>query len=467
MAGPFDHPGLDQALNDDPAYRAAQQQAAQKTLETGVEQPGLIPGESPPIPTLTPGQANQAAPPVPPPFPMMTPGMADGGVKTTTQSVTQTTGPDAASKTNIEEAGGQAVEARERAADQTEQAGVDQAARQTEQGTQDAMRQAIMFFGVQQQMADQQAQYGETERRLKEAAAFRPDPKRLFKDDNAFDVIVTIVGALASGWVQGVRGGPNTFLNVLDKMIDQDVEAQVRANDEQLKELRRKLGSHEAAVLELKARMKEASAEFFAARDLINDAPNVRVQAQLQAEKMRADASELRMKVAQEVASKVSRTTTRTSVKTPAGALPININDPKQEKTLGAVGGVLRMRDLAHGLNGSGALANSVGLFDENWDRVKGVLHARSGDEKKVETLKGQFEALRRRDWQTEPNGQEVQLRLSQLAWPENEAQIPAFLQEIDSILMSLDPAGRYTQTYQMLHRSGNYQVGRGGTVVK
>jgi hypothetical protein len=94
------------------------------------------------------------------------------------------------------------------------------------------------------------------DKRMTAGAEWKPDRSELFHNDHgvAFGLMAA-VAAMAGAWMQG-RGltGQNPYLPTIMHMIDDNVQAQVRANSATMQQLREQKGDIKAAIVELKQR---------------------------------------------------------------------------------------------------------------------------------------------------------------------------------------------------------------------
>ncbi len=74
--------------------------------------------------------------------------------------------------------------------------------------------------------------FTETNRMNQEVATSKVDSKRLFKDMGAAESITMGIGAVLGGMMSGLRGGgPNEFMQSIDRLVDRDVADQQSAID--------------------------------------------------------------------------------------------------------------------------------------------------------------------------------------------------------------------------------------------
>ena len=106
------------------------------------------------------------------------------------------------------------------------------------------------------QLAVQDHIQEQVQKRMNAGAEWRPDRSELFHNDHgvAFGLMAA-VAAMAGAWMQG-RGltGQNPYLPTIMRMIDDNVQDQVRKNSMVMQKLREDKGDIKAAILELKQR---------------------------------------------------------------------------------------------------------------------------------------------------------------------------------------------------------------------
>jgi hypothetical protein len=254
-----------------PEFAASQQAGAQQTVQTGQAAPQQ------PFPDLEgkQGHSNQALG-KPAPFPDLEgkQGHSNSGgapppdFVQTTSSKESTTGlsKDDAARTQAGIGRQQAAQGRsDQSAVGIQQLQADQAKAQAVQSLASA---AAGFRDVAAKQAVQDHISSEVDRRLnaggpnsKDTAGlgsvyWRPDRAELFHGDNgvAFGISAA-VAAMAGAWMQG-RGltGQNPYLPTVIKMIDDNVDDQVRQNSSAFQHLKEIKGDVKAAKLELKER---------------------------------------------------------------------------------------------------------------------------------------------------------------------------------------------------------------------
>jgi hypothetical protein len=131
-------------------------------------------------------------------------------------------------------------------------------------------------------------------------------------------------------------------------------------------------------------------------------------------------------------------------VANPAAYGGIDVSDPKEYARVGKVQAIENFATNAESLAKTGELADNVGLLDEGWNWVADAVRQRSPGAAKVDALKADWELMMRSGWASEPNGEETQRRLSQIAFPRSDAEIPLFLQRVREARNAADPGGRY-----------------------
>lgn len=202
--------------------------------------------------SLEPGAADQAADALPEQEQAMLGEFSPGGI---VEKQRQTSGmsPDAVGRF------GQGIE---QLAQEERAAVLDEALAREMQLEQDQKRQAELEREVkdgQAKHAIEQKQIFDrrktVEDRIATVANQEPDRRRAFP--TGFGGVMTFIGAIAGGMLQGLQGGSNPTLDALMRRLDEDVEQQRLTQSEQLKELTRQLGSIDAAEDMLRAKQKE------------------------------------------------------------------------------------------------------------------------------------------------------------------------------------------------------------------
>jgi hypothetical protein len=429
------------------AYTAPIQPVAPGTMGP-LTMPGAGAGETRAVPAAEPfpippgpAQAPAAEPfPIPPgparaaePFPIP-PGPAQPSMipVTTTETTKTTQGPDAATAANINAATTDA----NNAATAAGQAAVDQASataafeRTEAQGAYG--RGVNSYFENLGQLQTQDEIIREVSTKLEETAKFKPDRTALFNGDTGLLFgINAAIAAMAGGWLmgQGLTGGKNPYLETVMRMIDDNANDQIQANSTVYQELTRRLGSAEAAKRELKARMYEATNATIEAQSRFNKAELVqRGGAALMAETQK-EVARNRLEAAKLTGKSVSTAVqTRTQmVPNPAATGGVDVNDPKEYARVGKVSSLQNFAAEAESLIQSGEMAENVGLWDAAWLALRRPLTARTPGQARLDALRAKWELVQRQDWATEPNGQATQERLSLIAFPQNDREIPVF----------------------------------------
>lgn len=407
--------------------------------------PDLRPGQgnAAPVepPDLTPGQGNQ-----PPPGPAMVP-----VTQTSSSTSTSTSGLDPKSAANIRGAGQSANEAADEVG-RVEANNLDAQAGQMRSTAQaDYSRGVQSYYQQWGQLQTQEEIASETDRRLQEAAKFKPDRTALFRGDTGLLFgISAAVAAMAGGWLmgQGLTGGKNPYLDTIMQMIDDDARDQISSNSATMQELTRIYGDAKAAGKDLKARMLQSVNDTIAAQNKFQDADQVQrgsavVMARVEAEKAKNDMETA--KLTANTVTKQHQTQSQTSmVANPALTQGFDLNNPKVVETVGKVGALENLLSEANSLAGNKSLEGSVGFLDKKIDAVKGWFDANSVPEQRVAALRAKWELVQRANWASEPNGAATQERLSSIAFPQNDAGIPQFLANVREALNTVDPGGRY-----------------------
>ncbi len=145
---------------------------------------------------------------------------------------------------------------------------------------------------------------------------------------------------------------------------------------------------------------------------------------------------------AQTVTKQHQTTTQQSMVANPALTQGFDLNDPKIVRIVGDVSKLDSFASEARSLAANGKLADSVGPWDSSINAVTPDT-LKSGDTQRVEALRAKWELIQRSGWASEPNGPAAE-RLSAIAFPKNDAGIPLFLQNVQEVLNTADPGGRY-----------------------
>lgn len=173
----------------------------------------------------------------------------------------------------------------------------------------------------------------ETDRRMQAAADWKPDRAAFFKGENgAARGILAAIAVIAGGWMQG-RGqtSTNQFLPFIMKMIDDDVEDQIRTNSANIQFLREQKGDLKAAGIELKQRMWQSVDAELQAKGAAAAARDPSAQAAIEAYKSKRAADDARLDAEKRTAIErnVSRSVSR--VTSPAAmAAPAAVAAPKE-----------------------------------------------------------------------------------------------------------------------------------------
>jgi len=424
-------------------------------------------------PALTPGHADRQGAAGPPQAPDIM-GAAERAAQpslipsTTTETTTTTSGVDKAGAAGIRAAGEDANRASAAAGDAQAQALRDQGALDMKQGRDAYGRGVNTYFEQAAALAVEDAVIGETAKRLEETAKFKPDRTALFKGDTGtLFGISAAISAMAGGWLmgQGLTGGKNPYLDAVMRMIDDNARDQVETNSLVYEELTKRLGSAEAAKREIKARMLGAVNDTIEAQSRFEKGELVQkgaagIQAQVLAEQAKQ-----RLEVEKAVARNSQTTVQRRTqmVANPAAAGGIDLTNPKEYEKVGKVKAVVDFATDAESLARTGDLANAVGFFDSWTGPLARTINASDGDRvAKVDALRAKWELMNRANWSSEPNGQAVQERLSAIAFPKNDSEIPLFLQNVRQAVNVVDPGGRYRQAARgMGNREGAVETGR------
>jgi hypothetical protein len=327
---------------------------------------------------------------------------------TTTESTTTTSGVDRKSEAGIRSAtdeANKAVDAAGRAEIDQQKAAGELEARQAQAAY---GRGVNSYFENAAALQVQEDVISETSQRLEETAKFKPDRTALFKGDKgALFGISAGIAAMAGGFLMGLQGGgKNPYLDAILGMVDDTIEAQARFEKSEL--------------------VQKGSAG---------------VMARVQAEQAKNNLEREKL-VARNVQTSVQKRSQL--VANPAAYGGIDVSDPKEYARVGKVQAIENFATNAESLAKTGELADNVGLLDEGWNWVADAVRQRSPGAAKVDALKADWELMMRSGWASEPNGEETQRRLSQIAFPRSDAEIPLFLQRVREARNAADPGGRY-----------------------
>lgn len=407
-------------------------------------------GAPAPYPTLAPGAAD--AQPASPGFPQLTPGAANQPAMvpvTQTNSSTTTQGLDKASAGRVNDATGQANAAATAAgaADAHQQQAVgalDQSQAQAAYG-----RGVNSYFENAAALHVQDEIIQQTSARLEETARFKPDRTALFHGDNGVLFSVSAaVAAMGGGWLmgQGLTGGKNPGLEAVFHIIDDNARDQIAQNSQVYQELTRRLGSAEAAKRELKARQLQALNDTIDSYTKFERSGLVQQGAATTMARVQAEIAKNNLEAAKLTGKQVSNTVQKqTSMQpNPQAFAGVDIRDPKEYERVGKISALRDFATDAESLAKDGTIANNVGFLDSKWAWIKDAVDARDPAQAKLDTLKAKWELANRASWASEPNGQEVQRRLSEVGFPRNDNEIPVFLANVRAALNAADPGGRY-----------------------
>ncbi len=393
---------------------------------------------------------------------------------TTTDSTTGSQGLDKGSKAAIQGATEEANTAATAAGNAQVQQLTDTAALERKQSTDAYARGVNNYFQAWGERQTQDQIVRDTTARLEENAKFKPDRSALFRGDTGLLFgITSAIAAMAGGWMMG-RGMTqrNVFLDSITKMIDDDANDQINQNSAVYRELTRKLGSSEAAAKELKARMYqsvndtiEAQTRFEKADLVQKGAAGVMAQVDAKIAQNKLDAAKM---TADTVTRQVQTRTQTQMVPNAAAYGGVDVTDPKEYARVGKVSDLSNFASEAESLVKDGTLADNVGWFDEGWNQTKDLVtrgHSRTPGQARVDALKSRWELLNRADWASEPNGQETQQRLSAIAFPKNDSEIPLFQQRVREVMNAADPGGKYRFAAKAMGNQPN-AVERGRTPI-
>ena len=283
----------------------------------------------PPIaPPAPPGPA-RAAPPagLQPPAP---PGPSGGGMayETTTTRTESSSGLDEAAQKRAGARLDATGEAQRKAVDDeaaARQARAEYEVRATEAAL-DAAAQRRREAAAEAALNDHTT--AEVDRRMQAASDWKPDRAAFFKGNNgAARGILAAIAVIAGGWMQG-RGqtSTNQFLPFIMKMIDDDVDDQVRSNSANIQFLREQKGDLKAAAAELKKRQLMLVDSELQAKAAASAAKDPSAAAALEAYKSQSAAAQAKWDAEQRTAlertvnRQVSRVTSPAAMAAPAAA---------------------------------------------------------------------------------------------------------------------------------------------------
>lgn len=273
----------------------------------------------------------------------------------------------------------------------------------------------------------------EVNRKMQAGADWRPDRAELFHGDNgvAFGLSAA-VAAMAGAWMQG-RGltGNNPYLPTIMKMIDDNVSDQVRKNSTSMQYLREQKGDLKAAALELKQKQLHYVQQRL-------DGLALKDQSEIftaGTEKTRQELLAQNAKWEQEKRQSLERTTSSNVTKTLTQAPRAGANSTAAMQA----GGQLRQLDRIIGdleqAEKAGDLENVTGwqskLGANGFQEFFGGLPP--GQQKALNALR-ELELINRSDWKSEPNGQAIQERLSQIGIAKNDRDIPVMMERLKSM---------------------------------
>jgi hypothetical protein len=105
--------------------------------------------------------------------------------------------------------------------------------------------------------------------KIDDTTKFKPNRTALFEGTaGGFRAILSAVGMIAGGALQGVNGGRNTAMDTVFKMVDDNVADQVAQNTNIYQELVRSLGDEQAAASVLRSQHLQAVIDMTKAMDL-------------------------------------------------------------------------------------------------------------------------------------------------------------------------------------------------------
>lgn len=275
-------------------------------------------------------------------------------------------------------------------------------------------------------------QESEVKRKLQAAADWRPDRTELFSGSTgAARGILAAISVIAGGLMQG-RGmtRDNQFLTAINEMIDENVADQVRQNSASIQFLREQKGDIQSAAAELKKRQLEFATSKLNARAALSKIPAA--QAGLVAFNDASTAQIAQWNAEQEKALRKQVSTTISRHTAPVQAAGGGRMTPQQAAAGSQVRALDRAINALEQAEKSGDLQAVVG-----WQSKMGANSLQEffgglppGQQKALTALR-ELEVLNRADWKSEPNGQAVQERLSQIGIPQNDREIPVALERM------------------------------------
>ena len=277
----------------------------------------------------------------------------------------------------------------------------------------------------------------EVDRRMKAASDWKPDRAAFFKGENgAARGILAAIAVIAGGWMQG-RGqtSTNQFLPFIMKMIDDDVEDQVRTNSANIQFLREQKGDLKAAAAELKKRQLMLVDSELQAKAAAGAAKDPSVQAAIEAYKSQSAAAQAKWDGEQRTA--LERTVTRQTsrVTSPAAMAGPGRQSPQAIEAQSRVRQLDRVISTLEQANEAGDLQGIVGWQDKiGANSVQDFFGGLPPGQRRAADALSELEVLNRADWKSEPNGQAVQSRLSSIGIAKNDRDIPGMLQRLKQI---------------------------------
>lgn len=109
----------------------------------------------------------------------------------------------------------------------------------------------------------------EIKRKVDDTTKFKPNRTQLYEGTaGGFRAVLSAIGMIAGGMLQGVNGGRNQAMDTVFKMIDDNVSDQVAQNTNLYQELVRSLGDEQAAASILRSHHLQAVVDMTKAMDL-------------------------------------------------------------------------------------------------------------------------------------------------------------------------------------------------------
>lgn len=344
-------------------------------------------------------------------------------------------------------------------------------------------------------IAQRDARANQVKQKIQEVGSRKVDINRTWKNKGTLGTMLGLLGVALRSRNATKFGGPNTALQYLENERKQDIDAQMDDRNSELRGLERELGSLDAAVPMLEARMNDALAKRTQA--LLQDEKSATVLAngrdliaKLNLERDQKLAESARAywgTLSQQQALSAQQTGTRSmgtefsdtaapgeakDESATAGPFPNIAEGTPEDDSVEERKGFASMfhaKDPAHMKQwsdyGKGqeklatlkatrdTLRKYYGQPNEKGEYVKGDFGSTAtgsawhpaqwlpNDERDRELTDAwtKVEQATRMDWKTEPNGQEMQNRLGQVNIPKRDSDVPTKLQELDRQIAQLE----------------------------